>query len=290
MDNSYDFMIIMDVKNGNPNGDPDAGNLPRMSYTNKGLMSDVCVKRKIRNAISYRYNNEPPYSIYITENAVLESLNKEAMEEVGIDKDQKNKKLKGEKLREIQKYMTSKYYDIRTFGGVMIASGRTDLGKITGPVQLTFAESVDEIAPMSISITRMAETLEKTAEAKDRNQTFGKKYIVPYGLYICHGYINALLANKTGFSDDDVEVLWEAIRTMFEFDRSAARGEMTLRNLIIFKHDSPYRNVNPSKLFDLINIYKTVEGDPTSFKDYKIEIDPNSELLNYNGVELIVIS
>lgn len=287
MKNSYDFMIIMDVKNGNPNGDPDAGNWPRMNHANKGLISGACIKRKIRNAISYRYNNVAPYSIYITENAVLETLNKEAMEAVNISKD---KKPKGKDLQKVQEYMAAKYYDVRTFGAVMISPGNADLGGIRGPVQIGFAESVDEIAPLTISLTRMAETSEKTAETKDRNQTFGKQHIVQYGLYVCEGHINAMPANKTGFSDSDTEILWEAIQTMFNFDRSATRGEMTLRKLIIFKHESPYGNVNANKLFELIKISKLVEDDPQSFNDYKIEIDPDNELLNYTGVELIVIS
>jgi len=283
--NRYDFVILFDVENGNPNGDPDAGNMPRIDpETNHGLITDVCLKRKIRNYVETAKEGEPGYRIYIKDGVPLNRSDKEALEACDIkadsddkiDKVLKEKKKKDENLDiKIRDWMCSNFYDIRTFGAVMttFVKGSLNCGQVRGPVQLGFAQSVDPVYPQEITITRTAITTEKDAENKSTEM--GRKYIVPYGLYRCEGYVSANLARKTtGFTDEDLNLLWEAILNMFENDRSAARGKMAVRDLIIFKHDSELGCAPAYKLFDRISVVKK-EGVvvPRSYHDYDVTVD-----------------
>ena len=286
--NRYEFVILFDVINGNPNGDPDAGNMPRVdAETGVGLVTDVCLKRKIRNFIDMRYAGDPDYQIYIKQGVPLNRSDNEAFHSVaGIENAAEDSKLK-EKVKEarktkdpeidklIREYMCSRFFDIRTFGAVMttMVKGALNCGQIRGPVQLSFARSVDPVIPQEITITRVAITTESDAESK--NTEMGNKYIVPYGLYRCEGYVSAALAQSvTGFSDKDMERLWEAILNMFEEDHSAARGQMAVRQLIIFKHESVFGNAPAHKLFDLVNVQRRPDVDvPRSYADYDVTID-----------------
>lgn len=286
--NRYDFIVFFDVTNGNPNGDPDAGNMPRIdAETGVGLVTDVCLKRKIRNYVELIKDGDPNYKIYIKQGVPLNRSDNEAFASIGIENaSELDKKLK-EKLKELKKtkdmnidlvirdYMCSHFFDIRTFGAVMttMVKGSLNCGQVRGPVQLSFAHSIDPVVPQEVTITRVAITTESDAENK--NTEMGTKYIVPYGLYRCEGYISANLAQKvTGFSEDDLELLWNAILNMFEEDRSAARGQMAVRSLIIFKHESQYGNAPAHKLFDLVNVTKKEGIDPPRrFSDYDITID-----------------
>lgn len=277
--NRYDFMILFDVKNGNPNGDPDADNMPRIDPDNNfGLVTDVCLKRKIRNWIQMHKNPEEGYDIYINRNGTLN-----AKDEKAIKANRENNIAKENEEQFVIDFMSSRYFDIRTFGAVMTGFTKKEAklsgnaGQLTGPVQITFAQSVDPIYPQNITITRCAITTEKDAENK--NNEMGNKWIVPYGLYCAKGYISANLAEKTGFSDEDVEVLWNAVLNMFEDDHSAGRGEMAVRKLIIFKHDSKHGNAQSHKLFDLVKINKK-EGviSPKEYSDYIVEF-PTQESL-----------
>lgn len=265
--NSYDFVILFDVKNGNPNGDPGADNMPRINYeTNTLWVSDVCLKRKIRNYVATTRKGETPNDIYVSEGSVLNKKHEEAYTKIDSDKLEKKDKIDAAK-----KIMCAKYFDVRTFGAVM-STGNFSCGKVTGPVQIAIAESLNVAAPIDFNITRMAAT--KEDENKELNQTMGRKFIVPYALFKTVGYISAPLSEKTGFGKDDVELLWESIIQMFEFDRSAARGEMATRRLIIFRHESPLRNAPAHKLFNLIDVKQIDPEKPaTSFTDYEISIN-----------------
>lgn len=292
--NRYDFIIYFDVENGNPNGDPDAGNMPRIDpETGLGLVTDVCLKRKIRNYVEAVKEGEPGYRIYIKKGVPLNRSDNEAFEKVGIpdaagikkneDLQKKLKEAKKNKDGEdadiiIRDYMCGEFFDIRTFGAVMttMVRGALNCGQIRGPVQLSFARSVDPIVQQEISITRIAITTETDAEKKSNEM--GNKFIVPYGLYRCEGYISANLARKsTGFSEEDLELMWNAIINMFDFDRSAARGQMAVRKLIIFKHESEFGNAPAHKLFDLVTAERK-EGviTPRAFTDYKININTDA--------------
>lgn len=277
--NRYEFTILFDVENGNPNGDPDAGNMPRVDpETGYGLVTDVCLKRKIRNCIETICEDKPGYRIYVKEGVPLQRSDNEALSYVGIDEKTDVKKMKkddSELDRKICDFMCRDFFDIRTFGAVMTTFVKSALncGQVRGPVQLGFARSIDPIVTQEVTITRVAITTEKDAENK--NTEMGRKYIIPYALYRVDGYVSANLARKvTGFSEDDLQLLWKAIINMFEYDRSAARGNMAVRELIVFKHESELGNAPAYKLFDTIHVQKK-EGvvAPRSYMDYDITID-----------------
>lgn len=272
--NRYEFVILFDVENGNPNGDPDAGNMPRIDpETGYGLVTDVCLKRKIRNYIEVVKEDTVGYGIYIKEDVPLNISDKKAYEFLGV-KEAKELKKSPEADIKIRNFMCQNYYDIRTFGAVMttFVKASFNCGQVRGPVQLGFARSIDPIISQEIAITRVAITTEKDAENK--NTEMGRKNIVPYALYRAEGYISANLARKvTGFSEDDLELLWEAIINMFEHDRSAARGKMSVRELIVFKHSSELGNYPAYKLFDSVKVSKkeTIVY-PRGYQDYVVNI------------------
>lgn len=260
--NRYEFILYFDVANGNPNGDPDAGNMPRLDpETNLGLVSDVALKRKVRNYVALASDNR----IYMSEGSTLNLLHKEAWDALNItvSKAEEYKKLPKDeaKARELTAWMCANFWDIRTFGAVM--STGVNAGQVRGPVQFSFAKSVEPILPLEISITRMAATTEKDAEDKG-GRTMGRKHIVPYGLYRVHGYVSAPLASHatkgTGFSEDDLELLWQALGNMFDHDRSAARGEMASRKLILFRHASKLGNAQAQPLFDRVKTHRHHQG------------------------------
>lgn len=276
----YEFVFLFDITNGNPNGDPDAGNLPRLDpETNRGLVTDVCLKRKIRNFVSLEKENASGYAIYMQEKAVLNNQHQKAWEALGIPPDAKEqyKKLPKDeaKARELTAWMCGNFFDVRTFGAVM--TNGVNAGQVRGPIQLAFATSIDPVVPLEISITRMAVTTEKEAEAQSGdNRTMGRKHIIPYGLYRAHGFISAKLAERTGFSNDDLELFWRALANMFEHDRSAARGEMAARKLIVFEHESAMGNAPAHVLFDTVTVSPAqadAEGAPRRFADYRVDID-----------------
>ena len=278
--NRIDFVYIFDVQDGNPNGDPDAGNLPRVdAETGMGLVTDVCLKRKVRNYVQTAKGQADGYDIFIKEKAVLNTL----IDKAHDDSDVKAAKDKTEAAR---MYMCENYYDIRTFGAVM-STGK-NAGQVRGAIQLTFARSVDTIATAEHSITRMAVATEKEAEKQGGdNRTMGRKATVPYGLYVCHGFISANLAQQTGFSEEDLELFWDALKNMFDVDRSAARGLMSAQKLIVFKHDSVLGNAPANKLFDLVKVEKVCDGAPRSFSDYTVTIDKEGLPANVTVDELI---
>ena len=276
--NRYEFVVFFDVENGNPNGDPDAGNMPRIDpETGYGLITDVCLKRKIRNYVETVKEGEPGYRIYVKQGVTLNSNDNEACDYAGVKADKlKEAKKKDENLDEkIRNFMCENFFDIRTFGAVMttFVKGALNCGQVRGPVQLGFARSVDPIVPQEVTITRVAITTEADAEKKDTEM--GRKYIVPYGLYRVEGYISANLARKTtGFSEDDLELLWQAILNMFELDRSAARGKMAVRQLIVFRHDSELGNAPAWKLFELVKAEKNPGVvAPRAYSDYTLSVD-----------------
>jgi CRISPR-associated protein Csd2 len=353
LNNRIDFVYIFDVKDGNPNGDPDSGNLPRVdAETGMGLVTDVCLKRKVRNYVQVISEGKEKYDIYVKEKAVLGRshvaafkalgyvLGEESQHEIpenileemmGIslceglsitetddiyylvvesDADKKiikdwskdsdlskeSKKfitdsIKGAKTRKQtpeeteggRKWMCSNFYDIRAFGAVLSLKSAPNCGQVRGPIQFTFARSVDPIVTSEHSITRMAVATEKEAEKQGGdNRTMGRKATVPYGLYVCHGFISANLAKQTGFSQEDLDLFWKALKNMFDVDRSAARGLMSAQKLIVFKHDSVLGNAPANKLFDLVKIEKKCEGVARSFSDYQVTIGENT----YSGVSI----
>lgn len=274
--NRYDFVILFDVENGNPNGDPDAGNMPRIDpETGLGLVTDVCLKRKIRNYVEMRKEDAEGYRIYIKGGVPLNSSDRQAIEALGIDPDlAKAKKSDPGIDAKLRDWMCAHFYDVRTFGAVMttFVRGKLNCGQVRGPVQLGFARSVDPIVPQEITITRVAITTEN--DAANKQTEMGSKHIVPYGLYRAEGFVSANLARKvTGFSESDLELLWEAILNMFENDHSAARGKMAVRELIIFKHDSEFGNAPSYKLFDAVSV-RLKEGvtAPRSYHDYIVTV------------------
>ena len=274
--NRYDFVILFDVENGNPNGDPDAGNMPRVDpETGYGLVTDVCLKRKIRNYVETLKEDAPGYRIYIKDGVPLNRSDNEAIAALGIDGDLKAAKKSTPDIdRKLRDWMCQNFFDIRTFGAVMttFVKGALNCGQVRGPVQLGFARSVDPIVPQEVTITRVAITTE--ADAEKKNTEMGRKYIVPYGLYRAEGYVSANLARKTtGFSEEDLELLWTAILNMFENDHSAARGKMAVRELIIFKHDSELGNAPSYKLFDAVTVArKDGIAVPRSYQDYTVTV------------------
>ena len=267
--NRIDFVYIFDVQDGNPNGDPDAGNLPRVdAETGMGLVTDVCLKRKVRNYVQVAKDCADGYDIFIKEKAILNKSIDAAHEEESV-------KIASDKTTAARDVMCRKYFDIRTFGAVM-STGK-NAGQVRGPIQFTFARSIDPISAMEHSITRMAVATEKEAEKQGGdNRTMGRKATVPYGLYVCHGFISANLAKQTGFSEEDLKLFWDALKNMFDVDRSAARGLMSAQKLIVFKHDSVLGNAPANKLFDLVKIEKKCDGAPRKFDDYKVTIDTDN--------------
>ncbi len=276
--NRYEFSVLFDVENGNPNGDPDAGNMPRIdTETGYGIVTDVCLKRKIRNCIETMCEDKTGYKIYIKEGVPLNSSDKTAFQAFNVDeKDIKNLKKNNPDIdNKICKFMCDNFFDIRTFGAVMTTFVKAALncGQVRGPVQLGFARSIDPIVTQEVTITRVAITTEKDADTKSTEM--GRKYIVPYALYRVDGYISANLARKvTGFNEDDLALLWQAIINIFEYDHSAARGNMAVRKLIVFKHDSELGNAPAYKLFDTIHVAKKAEViAPRSYTDYDVVVD-----------------
>lgn len=275
--NRYDFVILFDVENGNPNGDPDAGNMPRVDpETGYGLVTDVCLKRKIRNYVETLKEDAEGYRIYIKDGVPLNRSDKAAMAALGIDDDLKAAKKSDPDIdRRLRDYMCKNYFDIRTFGAVMttFVKGALNCGQARGPVQIGFARSVDPIVPQEVTITRVAITTE--ADAENKATEMGRKHIVPYALYRAEGFVSANLARKTtGFSEDDLKLLWQAILNMFENDRSAARGKMAVRELIVFKHDSELGNAPSYKLFDAVTVSKNDGVDvPRCYRDYTVTVD-----------------
>lgn len=285
----YEFVLLFDVRNGNPNGDPDAGNAPRLDpETGHGLVSDVCIKRKIRNYFNLTMRNgdgpRPGYDIYVAERAILNKQHKRAyigliderkLDKAVIDKDGDidESKIKPGDEDKARDWMCQTFFDVRMFGAVM--STGVNAGQVRGPVQITFSSSIDPIVSLEQSITRMAVTTEKESTAqKGGNRTMGRKEIVPYGLYRCHGFINPFLAGQTGFSPADLDLLWTALINMFEHDRSAARGEMSSQKLFVFEHDNPLGSAPAAKLFRAITARRKDESRPArSFDDYEILVD-----------------
>ena len=274
--NRYDFVILFDVENGNPNGDPDAGNMPRVDpETGYGLVTDVCLKRKIRNYVETLKEDAPGYRIYIKDGVPLNRSDNEAIAALGIDGDLKAAKKSTPDIdRKLRDWMCHNFFDIRTFGAVMttFVKGALNCGQVRGPVQLGFARSVDPIVPQEVTITRVAITTE--ADAEKKGTEMGRKHIVPYGLYRAEGFVSANLARKTtGFSDEDLQLLWQAILNMFENDPSAARGKMAVRELIIFMHDSELGNAPSYKLFDAVTVArKDGIAVPRSYQDYTVTV------------------
>lgn len=288
--NRFDFVLFFDVKNGNPNGDPDAGNMPRIDpETGHGIVSDVCLKRKVRNYVDLvkgqdvdgpdAAEGELGYKIYVQEGAVLNERNKKAY--VHYDMKPSEKKLpKGEQDRlKVTKFMCDNFFDIRSFGAVMTTG--VNCGQVRGPIQMCFAESVDPVMPMEMSITRMAVTKEEDAE---KERTMGRKQYIPYGLYRVEGFVSASLAEKTGFSQEDLDLFFSALKNMFENDRSAARGLMSSRKLFVFKHESKLGNAPAHSLFETVKVNRLIPDaqEARSFSDYAIEVGDIPE-----GVELI---
>ena len=274
--NRYDFVILFDVENGNPNGNPDAGNMPRIDpETGYGLVTDVCLKRKIRNYVEDLKEDAPGYRIYVKEGVPLNRSDAEALAAVGVSGDLKAAKKSDPGIDlKLRDFMCSNFYDIRTFGAVMttFVKGALNCGQVRGPVQLSFARSIDPIVPQEVTITRVSITTE--ADAEKKGTEMGRKHIVPYALYRAEGYVSANLARKTtGFSEDDLQLLWQAILNMFENDHSAARGKMAVRELIVFKHDSELGNAPAYKLFEKVQV-KRVEGVevPRQYGDYNVSV------------------
>ena len=308
--NRYDFVILFDVANGNPNGDPDAGNLPRIDpETYLGLVSDVCQKRKIRNYVELAKGAEPGFAIYVEEGSVLNEKHREAYKALRPDNDKVAKEAKlnpkdDEEALKLRDFMCKNFFDVRTFGAVM--STHINCGQVRGPVQMTFARSIEPIVPVEISITRMAATSEKEKKEREagseedertEHRTMGRKHIVPYGLYCAHGFISAKLSERTGFDEDDLALLFKALENMFEHDRSAARGEMAVRKLIVFKHDCPLGNAPAHALFERVKVGRNVDGQfreidrrldnlppARKFSDYTVRIDRDGLP---EGVEII---
>ncbi|MGI6233591.1 MAG: type I-C CRISPR-associated protein Cas7/Csd2 [Prevotella sp.] len=261
--NRYDFIYLFDVKDGNPNGDPDAGNMPRIdSETGEGLVSDVCLKRKVRNYVQALKNNESPFDIFIKEGSVLNDTI------VNTSKETKTKE-------EACQTMCKRFYDVRTFGAVM-TTGKKNAGQVRGPIQLTFARSISPIITAEHTITRMAVTDAKDSDANEMGtrQTMGRKYTVPYALYQTQGFVSANLAKKTGFTEEDLQLFWDALKNMFDVDHSAARGTMCPRKLIVFKHDSELGNAPSYQLFDLVKVREKDSTKPArSYEDYEVTVD-----------------
>lgn len=296
--NRYDFMLVFDVKDGNPNGDPDAGNLPRVdAETGQGLVTDVCLKRKVRNYIQLTKGEEAGYDIFVKEKAILNNEIGGAYTKLGVDltkppadaEDGKKRNKEGQgqggEIARARQQMCRDYFDVRTFGAVM--STGANAGQVRGPVQLTFARSVDPVVTLEHSITRMAVATEAEAEKQGGdNRTMGRKNTVSYGLYVAYGFVSPALAKQTGFSQEDLEELWKALVGMFDQDHSAARGLMATEKLIVFKHETALGNAPSHRLFDLVQIARKPDvAVPRSFKDYEVVLPDRATLPA--GVELV---
>ena len=277
LNHRYDFVLLFDVKDGNPNGDPDAGNLPRTdAETGHGLVTDVCIKRKVRNYVGLVKEEKPPYEIYVKEKAILNKQHERAYIGIGAEnmlKGDDKKRKGGDKVEEAKMWMCKNFFDVRTFGAVM--STGVNCGQVRGPVQLTFARSVQPIIALEHSITRMAVATEAEAEKQGGdNRTMGRKHTIPYGLYRAHGFISAHLADQTGFSEDDLALIFDALGSMLEHDRSAARGEMSTRGLYVFEHESKLGNAHAHALFDRLTVTpKDAEQVVRSFDAYTVNFD-----------------
>lgn len=280
----YDFVLLFDVQDGNPNGDPDAGNLPRVDpETGHGLVTDVCLKRKIRNYVAIAKPGTAGFDIFIKEKAILNLSMEAEYKSIGIDleaapqeksdgaKRRDKGKAQGSEVDAGRAAMCARFFDVRTFGAVM--STGPNAGQVRGPVQLTFSRSIDPIVTLEHSITRMAVATEKEAEDQGGdNRTMGRKNTVPYGLYRAHGFISPAFAGQTGFSAEDLALIWQALQNMFEHDRSAARGLMTTRALVVFKHESALGNARAADLFERVTARRKSEEAPRAFSDYEVSV------------------
>jgi len=273
----YDFVLLFDVKDGNPNGDPDAGNLPRLdAETGHGLMTDVALKRKVRNFVGMVHDEKPPFEIYVKERAILNKTHERAYEGIGkadLLKGDDKKRKGGDAVSEARDWMCRNFFDVRTFGAVMALG--VNCGQVRGPVQMTFARSIEPIVALEHSITRMAVATEAEAEKQGGdNRTMGRKHTVPYGLYRSHGFVSSFLARQTGYSAEDLELTLKALEQMFEHDRSAARGQMATRGLYVFEHDSELGNAPAHALFDRLMVAPTAPGMPArDFGAYAVTFD-----------------
>ena len=277
--NRFDFVLLFDVADGNPNGDPDAGNLPRFDpETGEGIVTDVCLKRKVRNFVELVHGGKPPHGIYIKEKAILNRTHQEAYDALELD----SKKPSVETVAKVRNRMCENFYDVRTFGAVM--STKVNAGQVRGPVQFTFGRSVGPVVSLEHTITRMAVTDEGEAQQDDesRLRTMGRKSTIPYGLYRAHGFVSAPQAQSTGFNREDLDLLWRALAEMFEHDRSAARGLMSTRGLYAFEHDSELGSAPAHKLFDSVRIDRNgdddEEGPARGFGSFSVVIDPDDDL------------
>jgi CRISPR-associated protein Csd2 len=292
INNRYEFVYLFDVENGNPNGDPDAGNLPRVDpETNHGIITDVCLKRKIRNYVELTKEGKSPYEIYIREKAILNQTHKRAHKAIGAKTkagDDEGRRGSSDEVERARAWMCANFYDVRTFGAVM--SLGINCGQVRGPVQMNFARSIEPVVPREITITRMAVATEREAESqKGDNRTMGRKNIIPYGLYRAEGYVSAHLAKQTGFSTDDLDLLWEALSNMFEHDHSAARGKMSARKLFVFEHTTALGNAHAHILFELIETKRKddLEKPARGFKDYEIIVNRDAAPDNVQLIEKI---
>jgi CRISPR-associated protein Csd2 len=271
LNNRYEFTIFFDVKDGNPNGDPDAGNMPRIDpETGHGIVTDVCLKRKVRNYIELTKQQSEGFHIYVTEGAVLNEKHKLAYKAVTKTETDKVKELKPKdklEAEKLTKWMCENFFDIRTFGAVMTT--KVNCGQVRGPVQFTFARSVEPIFAQEVTITRQS----VTQEGQEKDREMGRKHIVPYGLYRMNGFISAPLAERTMFTKEDLELLWEALIQMFEHDRSASRGQMALQELIVFEHSNKLGQAPAHQLFERIEVEKKSEGPARSMQDYEVKVN-----------------
>lgn len=271
LENRYEFVYLFDVENGNPNGDPDAGNSPRIDpETNFGIVTDVCLKRKIRNFVEIAKDRTKPYDIYVQEKAILTEKQGQAYAEPAISKAEG-----ADKIAKAREWMCKNFFDIRTFGAVMSLK-ENNCGQVRGAVQMNFARSLEPVMPLEVTITRMAVATEKEAKSQDGdNRTMGRKNIIPYGLYKVEGYISAHLAKQTSFTEDDLELLWQALINMFDHDRSAARGKMAARTLVAFKHNSTLGNAPAHTLLGRLRVDRANGSDKPAraYSDYKVTLD-----------------
>jgi CRISPR-associated protein Csd2 len=287
MNHRYDFVYLFDCKDGNPNGDPDAANAPRIDPQDMhGLVSDVCLKRKIRNFVLLAKEAAPGYGIFVQQGSVLNERIAETHKSLGHDVDAKSEKKKAtrDQVASARSEMCKRFFDVRTFGAVM--STGANAGQVRGPVQVSFSRSMDPILPLDLSITRMAVTEAK--EADSPNQTMGRKNLIPYGLYRCHGFISANLARETGFSEADLELLWQSLTLMFDHDRSASRGTMAPQKLVVFKHQTALGNAPAHKLFERVSVKRrsTVEV-ARAFSDYEVVVDRDNLPTGIEVLDLI---
>ncbi len=268
--NRYEFVVLYDVENGNPNGDPDAGNMPRIDYeTGYGIVTDVCIKRKVRNYVEITKEGKKGFDIYVKDGSILNNTNKKAYEALKLEPEEKKLPKDEDDAKKVTDFMCKNFYDIRAFGAVMTT--KVNCGQVRGPVQFSFSKSIDPIVQQEVSITRIAVT-DEGDKAAETGHTMGKKFIVPYGLYRMEGYISPFFGKQTGFNEEDKDLLFEALKNMFEHDRSAARGKMAVRKLWVFKHDSELGNAQANKLFETITIKRKDESKPArAFEDYEIK-------------------